>query len=925
MPPPQLPDVVAPLIYGLVKLESVLPVIQQLLGVAFVMATPNLQSEQPRKLPNPRKRTEWSPVFGTITCLSDEPFPPPNRIVADRTSQRNRDYLLPRVLTDSNVYLAFFPIRLAFKGRLFSALDLSERDLARELQHQGHGKFCLNQRISNTWYMIQTTLLHIACLLMILHPSNNTFPTIVPPKRPSEHGFLWIHGSKERALNAALRSQIAFVELLAYTSFAFSLWLGRDAESCLDDAFEKLAMHGEAVPRVFLDFLQSTIALDFSPGLRVGGILDPRTTQWAKFFHCFSRAGVPLWLHWGEGWENSEPRSQLVWSFAPDTAQAEELKARHALSLVTRQDFVADEDDFEDDDLVDDPKGIDPSSITNLEMRALIVHTDSEQRPRETWDEFKARKEAYRLRAMEVETSSQKQSREAKERNAQLHGPVGNVTFYVWARDKYLKMFYRRKYVSRAKGKEILEDLTKEQAFYWYHGNQWDLVPHLPTSSAAPSFAAQNNDSSDGLSNGEVNEGGGGSEVHGVVQVDESMGGSEAMIQAVRDVVAAQEHVAQARVSHFLSLLDFLRLRHGLLADCEDNWHPSLHTQGKRNRMEKGRVDEAAKAFGYGSVDIVVSQMEATSIVDFHNVVLRKGLEYRDLPRNIDLSTSRPSLLHCPQDRIRLQAVEYCLPGFKTLYVLRPPANSSDPSPWFIGTTSSTTVLLIYRSSWTTMDEIARGLLRLGVHFRTVVEERKASSSVAIDASPRRGLGSRPMDFEPDGDDLAAYLLARNEVLTSQQGRALRLCGGIIGRIAAEVVSDEKVLEGPVLINKEVVGTHGDCDFVDDKPLGISKEVVCGAYRVPTHKGRAANTSYPSWFPSDYVWRGSGLSSEHWTPDAEHWYLQIKRDWEDGKFALLHSTGWKTNLRMQYQRVKVIAQESERWASDFISHDVRLS
>jgi hypothetical protein len=157
---------------------------------------------------------------------------------------------------------------------------------------------------------------------------------------------------------------------------------------------------------------------------------------------------------------------------------------------------------------------------------------------------------------------------------------------------------------------------------------------------------------------------------------------------------------------------------------------------------------------------------------------------------------------------------------WSTIYILRPTRNSRDTSPWYIALWSATAVTLVYRKGWSTMLEIARGLLELRVSFSTVVEQ----STVPPPKTRResKGLGKRPAKYWVTMADLNAYKQRRNKILLSSAGRAIRLCGGLVGRIAAELVPDVQVLSGPIMCDSIIAQADG-VYFVDD---GVSDELL---------------------------------------------------------------------------------------------------
>jgi hypothetical protein len=86
------------------------------------------------------------------------------------------------------------------------------------------------------------------------------------------------------------------------------------------------------------------------------------------------------------------------------------------------------------------------------------------------------------------------------------------------------------------------------------------------------------------------------------------------------------------------------------------------------------------------------------------------------------------------------------------------------------------------------MHEIATTFLDLGIPFRTVVEQMKENTPISPYRYRPRGLDARSMGFKPSESDYLAYVQSRDEVFRSPRACVLRLRGGIVGRLALEVV-----------------------------------------------------------------------------------------------------------------------------------------
>ncbi|KJA15386.1 hypothetical protein HYPSUDRAFT_103586, partial [Hypholoma sublateritium FD-334 SS-4] len=94
---------------------------------------------------------------------------------------------------------------------------------------------------------------------------------------------------------------------------------------------------------------------------------------------------------------------------------------------------------------------------------------------------------------------------------------------------------------------------------------------------------------------------------------------------------------------------------------------------------------------------------------------------------------------------------------------------------------------------------------------------------------PIRGLGTRPASFQPTVADYNEYLRRREDLLRGPRGRAALMHGGLVSRIAREVLDVDTVLDGPSL-NSITVGQHGRFLLFDDRLTLNDLDIICGVY-----------------------------------------------------------------------------------------------
>ena len=170
-----------------------------------------------------------------------------------------------------------------------------------------------------------------------------------------------------------------------------------------------------------------------------------------------------------------------------------------------------------------------------------------------------------------------------------------------------------------------------------------------------------------------------------------------------------------------------------------------------------------------------------------------------------------------------------------------PPSNACR---WVLGVHSPAAALYVCRYMLENPDAltiltVAHHLLDQGIRFRTLL---------TLPCSPRQLTVSEPyvpkthrlINHTFTATDFDVAMLACQSVLTSPQGRAALLRGGIIGRIAKEFLSIDGALDGPsVEVTAHRVGYispsgNDDTRFCDDHLTDNEIAIICGTYSLYT-------------------------------------------------------------------------------------------
>ncbi|KAL0060848.1 hypothetical protein AAF712_012387 [Marasmius tenuissimus] len=215
---------------------------------------------------------------------------------------------------------------------------------------------------------------------------------------------------------------------------------------------------------------------------------------------------------------------------------------------------------------------------------------------------------------------------------------------------------------------------------------------------------------------------------------------------------------------------------------------------------------------------------------------------------------------------------------------------------------------LVRTRSSTTCSDAAAKLFQEGVKFQTLaagpLRDHAPSGNRDVEEycmtkkkfnGPR--LGYIYEQRKADAHDFSTYQFARNEFLRGRNGRAAGLAGGIVCRIAKEVLNVEDVIHGPEVPE---VFTRGRCFFEqdgvgywDDCLTEEDVDLICGVYYFTTggclsfcglnsrsHQLDHARdychekylSSHRSWFPRPGSFNASTFNVGFWSKDCEKWY-----------------------------------------------------
>ncbi|KAJ7437513.1 hypothetical protein FB451DRAFT_1152562 [Mycena latifolia] len=225
-------------------------------------------------------------------------------------------------------------------------------------------------------------------------------------------------------------------------------------------------------------------------------------------------------------------------------------------------------------------------------------------------------------------------------------------------------------------------------------------------------------------------------------------------------------------------------------------------------------------------------------------------------------------------------------------------------------------------------EELIFHLRQLGVEFRVCIRDSPCQAPL-LPRPPRfSGLGFRPKSYRPTPLDFRAYETHRDRFLKSPRGRAALFAGGIVGRLARQIVNPDLASLGP---SAEVFqsgvclwdGASSTASYWDDSLTEYEVDLICGIYEVGT--GRVSKfrddtqTTRLSWWPTPSSFKASGLNIGWWSPACEEWLQKRLDDIKNGKADLKTQKEWTSNIRF-FAACRKVGHANEDLAAEYLSH-----
>ncbi|KAG6839301.1 hypothetical protein C0991_004046 [Blastosporella zonata] len=310
------------------------------------------------------------------------------------------------------------------------------------------------------------------------------------------------------------------------------------------------------------------------------------------------------------------------------------------------------------------------------------------------------------------------------------------------------------------------------------------------------------------------------------------------------------------------------------------------------------------KFLGDGKWEAKLSGTPSASMCHFFTY-LKASSRIRDIPPSIYDLHQDTSAVNGPR-KIVTRLIGQDLDHYVLL-----PTTGSEPSCVIVIQRAATVVELLRREWPMDFPSMCGNLVDRCIPFRTCIRGPYRAGAMPLSSPPCASLGRRPQNYKPDQVDFAAYETLRDQFLRSPRGRLALLAGGLVARLAHDIVPLREVHQGPldnvyqdgIFIGKDGTG------YYDDVLSAAEINLICGVYRVETGElavtiligrlhGGDPQERQISWWPKPVQWEGSGLWQGYWSPDCEKWYQTQVGKIHQGSMSLRNVPGWRKALKL---------------------------
>ncbi|KAG7092093.1 hypothetical protein E1B28_008469 [Marasmius oreades] len=751
---------------------------------------------------------------------------------------------------------------------------------------------------------------------------------------PARYGYLSFVGAKADVQRMAALARDAFFLLIATCTFFILCCRDRAAKDPYFDWTSQLHAENSQQSRVvkihasWIHDLLASFAGDPTVE-RIGSIFEPKDHRTLPFLRLFREVKMPMLLHWGNLCSGQHPLSvqqpPLPSGSLIDTLKDFAPSASAINRLILKQQEVR---------KTNHTQIFSPRTVEFEQIESIPLPKNSKQKPGENVHDFLKRREAEQERRALNESADHRRVRLQREVDAKKTPPGKRAVVCHW--EKYQYNFRVRTPLTRREVDDAWDRYGKAQKIYNSWDHCWDICTEFGEDDPEP-FDEDDMDVDIDRNLGEtflpVLEDGG----------DLQLGGQ------ARDLEEGEIEEGELREDGPTTSPNPLadQVSWKLLMSNEDIEGIDVDFDYTMEDMAYAR---------YGFVDLPFDLGDKGTPWNITSEALGNG-RWLNNPLNARFNERDPE----SDTKLRLQSLfhklESCningpiprIPVLDTILIDSPLRTRSfwrfslahrkigeedffqlgGKDEFHLLLSDPIAVLHIQRMNWgPTLVDVACKLVQHGIRFHTLLCGPQGPQRSHARKSERSGeprLGYRPQTYAPDVNDFLAYESSRNEFLRSPRGRIALLEGGIVARIAREVVDEETVVYGP---DKFTVYTTGECFFEEDG-VGYWGDVlteeeidlICGVYFCATKNQKDWGdpkylSSHRSWFPRPGSFNHGSLNIGVWSKDCEKWYQHRLKECRSGT-KVMSGSSWRSAMQFNHKVPKII-KISRKIAYDFL-------
>ena len=842
-------------------------------------------------------------------------------------------------LNPDQPYMALIPRQDPFRGPLFSRLRYTYQYLPIvRLDGPGRPEWQLEPSVQEEWQALE-----LFCRQAVMGLFNLCCGSYLPQRFelwrfPDRWRYTYIWATERSARVAAFYARNAFLPLMGALSLMLLVIRYLDENGKISYYWPKRLEDETGLDHRWISCLEQSILTDFTGFPRLGGVIRVDKMVFSGLLPLFRTVNMPLILYWGEYRQKSDGVTVFTGpyylnhnGFVPYARDIVNLYSRVGAENLQKLVNITNSRPRALDTLCAPPdvpvplpeykdlprSAPSPAAETVPEFPPVVY--GSGQPPGMSMNVFFEKRADRRRRILERETPVDRQSREAKEKHAEGQACPGKAgaTVFIWQ----LVDGHRIRLPAGRKHQEYhWENYSRAQRRYDSINNQWDLCSEFGDND-------DEMDSDDDYDDDTYN-------AYGVPPLEEDppQGDGELSEKDQRVKGCYSKDEIGAGRNQFSSIDDLQR-------DIDDHY-PAQVTSAENPELASEDYEDAAyyrfgfheehpvpapakvlmwpivrKLLGNGHWELPCPPTEEvkTSLCIFFGY-LESAEGTRDIPPPIyDLHQSNADLV-LVRHKFDIRQVGDSNQHFALVPVV------PSKSPLVIVVRRAATVVELLRRLRDPDDfmMLARELLDRCISFHTCIRGPfRARTTPEKPKQPPASLGRRDKGYKPDDIDYKMYVQQRDAFLRSPRGRAALLAGGIVARIAWDVVPYRMVYDGPLedVYDNGIYFSAGQTGYYDDVLLEEEVSLICGTYSVNTGKNHLFNFKYPnlnltgrmsgdteqlsnpSWWPRPGAWESSGLWQGCWTADCEKWYQKRLEKHAAGQLEVWTAKYWRRHLK----------------------------